>query len=117
MQVNVRPMTTQDALPVGHLMTRAFNEVFRHHGYPPPFLNEQDGVEIGEWYLTHEPQGSFVAEIRTQIVGAAYLHVRGETASIGPVAIDPKFQRLSLGRKLMEHLLAEATGCPSIRLF
>lgn len=117
MRVAVRRMSVEDTQSVGRILTRAFNEVFDHHGYPPPFASERDGIEIAQWYYNTEPEGSFVAEIRNQIVGGAFLHRRGKTASIGPVAVDPQFQNLRLGWLLMEHLLAKAADCPSVRLF
>jgi len=110
-------MHIEDLIPASRALSRSFNEVFEDHGYSPPFGSEQSAQQLAQWYLKAEPKDCFVAEVRGHVAGLAFLHRRGERASIGPVAVDPRYQRLHLGRMLMERLLERAEGCQSVRLF
>jgi len=110
-------MQSEDLVPAGRVLARAFNGVFEDHGYSAPFRSEKSAQELAQWYLKTEPEDCYVVEIRNQLAGMAFLHRRGGRASIGPVAVDPQFQHLHLGRMLMERLLERSEDCRSVRLF
>ncbi len=116
MTVTIRHMLAEDIPRVGAVMVAAFNDVFRRHGYPEPFPSSAAGTSIAQGYARLEPNECFTALQDGQIVGSGFIHLRGDTAGIGPITIDPSAQARGAGRALMQAVIEAGGGCPSLRL-
>ena len=116
MTVTIRHMLTEDIPRVGAVMVAAFNDVFHRHGYPEPFPSSVAGTSIARGYARLEPNECFTALQDGQIVGSGFIHLRGDTAGIGPITVDPRAQARGAGRALMQAVMEAGGGCPSLRL-
>lgn len=116
MTVTIRHMLAEDIPRVGAVMVAAFNDIFRRHGYPEPFPSAAAGTSIAQGYARLEPNACFTALQGKQIVGSGFIHLRGETAGIGPITVDPSAQAQGAGRALMQAVIEAGGGCPSLRL-
>ena len=116
MTVTIRQMQAGDIPRVGAVMVSAFNDVFRRHGYPEPFPSPEVGTSIAQGYLQLEPTECFTAVQDEKIVGSGYIHLRGDTAGIGPITVDPTVQAKGAGRALMQAVIEAGQQCPSLRL-
>ena len=116
MTVTIRHMLEEDIPRVGAVMVTAFNDLFRRHGYPEPFPSLAAGTSIAQGYARLEPNECFTALQDGQIVGSGFIHLRGDTAGIGPITIDPSAQAQGAGRALMRAVIEAGGVCPSLRL-
>ena len=116
MTVTIRQMQEGDIPRVGAVMVAAFNNVFRRHGYPEPFPSPEVGTSLAQGYLQREPQECFTALQDGQVIGSGFIHLRGETAGIGPITVDPTAQAKGAGRALMNAVITAGSQCPSLRL-
>ena len=112
----IRRMEEKDIERAGEVMVSAFNDVFTRHGYQPPFPSRDVGIEIARAYWQREPQESFVAVDNGRVVGSGFLHLRGDTAGIGPITVDPASQAKGAGKELMMAVIRTGRRCPSLRL-
>jgi GNAT superfamily N-acetyltransferase len=109
-------MEERDIVHAGEIIVVAFNDVFSRHGFPPPFPSTEVGIGLARGYLQLEPQECFVAEEGGKVVGSGFLHLRGSTAGIGPITVDPEFQSKGIGKELMMTVIRTGRNCPSLRL-
>lgn len=114
--VMIRRMEERDVVRAGEVIVAAFNDVFARHGFPPPFPSTAAGIGLARGYLQLEPQECFVAEEGGRVVGSGFLHLRGATAGIGPITVDPAFQSKGVGKELMMTVIRAGRNCPSLRL-
>ncbi len=112
----IRRMEEKDIERAGEVMVSAFNDVFTRHGYQPPFPSREVGIGIARSYWQREPQESFVAIDNGQVIGSGFLHLRGDTAGIGPITVDPASQAKGAGKELMMAVIRTGRRCPSLRL-
>ncbi|MBI3756395.1 MAG: GNAT family N-acetyltransferase [Deltaproteobacteria bacterium] len=112
----IRRMEERDVVRVGEVIVAAFSDICTRHGFPPPFPASEAGVGIARGYLQLEPQECFVAEEGGKVVGSGFLHLRGTTAGIGPITVDPASQSKGVGKELMLTVLRTGRHCPSLRL-
>jgi GNAT superfamily N-acetyltransferase len=113
----LRRLHSADLPQVGEVLYRSFNEVFARHGYPPPILSATAGESLVVAYHEYDPGSGLLAVQNGRIVGSAFYHRRGDRAGVGPVTVDPEAQGHGIGRRLMERVIDELSGCSSIRLF
>lgn len=111
----VRPMIDADTQAVGEVLRTAFGQVYAERGFPTPFPNIDGAVWLGSAYLALDREGAFVADQGGLVIGCGFVHLRGDAASIGPVAAMPAAPH-GVGRAIMNQLLAIAQG-RSTRLF
>ena len=116
MTVTIRHMQERDIPRVGAIMVTAFNDVFRRHGYPEPFPSPDVGTSLAQGYRRLEPNECFTALRDGQIIGSGFIHLRGDTAGIGPITVDPIAQAKGAGRALMQAVIKAGGACPSLRL-
>jgi len=114
--ITVRPMTSADTDAAGEILLGAFSQVYRQRGHASPFPNIESAVWLARAYLDLDPTGCAIADSPMGPVGVGFVHVRGLVASIGPLAARPGAPR-GVGRALLAHLEAVATGTRSFRLF
>jgi ribosomal protein S18 acetylase RimI-like enzyme len=112
----IRRMEERDVVRAGEVIVAAFNDVFARHGFPPPFPAPDVGVALARGYLQLEPQECFVAEEGGKVVGSGFLHIRGSTAGIGPITVDPACQSKGVGKELMMTVIRAGRRCLSLRL-
>ena len=113
----IRDMAREDLDRVGQVLFDAFNSGASKHGYAPRMQSAQEGVAWAGAMLRHGPHEILVAEQDDRVAGVCCLSPRGAHGGVGPVAVDPLFQGLGIGRQLMNALLARRTDLQSVRLF
>jgi hypothetical protein len=114
--IKVRTMRESDVDHAAQILVGAFAQVYRQRGHIPPFPNLESAAWLCRSYLDLDGDGCAIAESGDIAVGVGFVHLRGTTASIGPVAARPGGPR-GVGRALMGHLTKLAVGCTSVRLF
>lgn len=112
----IRRMEERDITRAGEVIVTAFNDVFARHGFPQPFSSPEVGIGLARGYLQREPQECFVAVEGGRVVGSGFLHLRGDTAGIGPITVDPSWQAKGVGREIMMTVIRAGRYCPSLRL-
>ncbi|MBI3303458.1 MAG: GNAT family N-acetyltransferase [Deltaproteobacteria bacterium] len=112
----IRRMEERDVTRAGEVIVTAFNDVFARHGFPQPFPSPEAGIGLARGYLHMEPQECFVAVEGGQVVGSGFLHLRGDTAGIGPITVDPACQTKGVGKEIMMTVIRAGRHCPSLRL-
>jgi ribosomal protein S18 acetylase RimI-like enzyme len=112
----IRRMEDRDVSRAGEVIVAAFNDVYTRHGFPPPFPSPEAGVGMARGYLQLEPQECFVAVEGGQVVGSGFIHLRGETAGIGPITVDPGCQSKGVGKEIMMAVIRAGRHCASLRL-
>ncbi|MBW2062358.1 MAG: GNAT family N-acetyltransferase [Deltaproteobacteria bacterium] len=116
MLVKIRPETRQDIEPCGRILFEAFKDVFERHHFPPPFSSTEKACQSLEFYFRHPSWCGLVAEVDGQVVGSCFVDERDLIRGIGPVSIDPRFQKSGVGRRLMEAMLERCSGAAGMRL-
>ena len=113
----IRPLEERDADRAGDVNFVAFHDVALRHGQPPVVTAPADARSYVRHLLAFDPLGGSVAELDGEIVGMAWVHVRGPVATIGPVAVEPRVQGQGIGRQLLERCI-ELAGprVPQVRL-
>ena len=114
--IAVRALLDGDVNRAAEILVAAFANVYRQRGHVPPFPNVESAVWLCRAYLDLDPDGCLVAEQGDVLVGVGFVHLRGETASIGPLAARPGGPR-GVGQALMKHLSQLTVACSSVRLF
>lgn len=116
MGIIVRTMKIEETEETGKIIVESFNDVFVKHGLPAPFQSWQAGRGLAYGYARHDPEGCLIATENGKIIGSGFIHLRGETASIGPVSVSPEHQSRGVGRIIMEALMEIGSKASSIRL-
>jgi GNAT superfamily N-acetyltransferase len=112
-----RGLEARDVARGGEVLVGAFNKVFGEHGFLPPFPSPESGQHLVESYLAYPHARGVVVEAESgRLVAIAFVHPRGATAGVGPVAVEPAHQARRTGRLLMEALLEATPGVRSFRL-
>ncbi|HEX2657346.1 MAG TPA: hypothetical protein VHU40_03705, partial [Polyangia bacterium] len=114
--IRVRPLRDPDVEQAAQILTGAFAHVYRQRGHTPPFPNVESAAWLCRSYLELDPEGCAIAETGDVAVGVGFVHLRGATASIGPIAARTGGPR-GVGQALMAYLSSLTTGCSSVRLF
>ena len=116
--LTLRPAQPQDAPTLGHICFIAFSTLNQKHNFPPDFPSPDVATGLISWILTRPDVYSVVAELDGRIVGSNFLWLDTPIAGVGPITIDPSAQNASVGRRLMENVLAHAASknVPGVRL-
>lgn len=101
-------MRSEDLSRVAAIFRRAFNEMYAARGFGPVVSDPSVGAVIAETYRSLDPEHCLVVVRGDRVVGSGFLHVRGQTAGVGPITIDPDHQSEGCGRVLMEEICARA---------
>ena len=118
MNPTLRPALPADGRPCAVICYEAFKNIAERHGFPPELPSAEVGLAILSRMLGHPGFHGVVAEVDGRIVGSNFVDERAPIAGIGPITVDPAVQNLSIGRRLMEYVLARADErrMPGIRL-
>jgi GNAT superfamily N-acetyltransferase len=114
----VRPMTPEDVPAVERVTDTAYFdlEVRTHRtGWPPP--QRRDPAGTAAWTakaahgVQHDPQGCWVAEDHSGLLGVAIAKRRETTWLLSAFAVRPGVQGRGVGRQLLDAALAYGSGC------
>ena len=108
MRVLLRPAMAADAAECGRICYEAFIGIASEHRFPVDWRSEDTAVQVIAARLAHRQTYGVVAEVEGRIVGSAFLKEYRPVGAIGPVTVDPQWQRAKIGRWMMEHLLERA---------
>lgn len=108
MKLNLRRATREDAAALGQIVYEAFKAVAEAHNFPPDFPSVEAGVAVVSSMISHPGVYSVVAEADGRIAGSNFMVEHDSIAGIGPISVDPSIQNQSIGRSLMEDVLARA---------
>jgi predicted N-acetyltransferase YhbS len=118
MSVNLRPGTPKDAMQCGKICYSAFRTIAEEHNFPPDFLSPELATTLLSEFLAHPNIYGVVAELDGRVVGSNFVDERSTIAGIGPITVDPAVQNRTIGRELMQHILARVSKrrFPGVRL-
>ena len=108
MKLNKRRATREDAAVLGQINYDAFKKIADDHGFPPDFATVDDAVGAVTSLASNPGVYSVVAEADGKIAGSNFMDERNPIAGIGPISVDPSVQNQTIGRSLMEDVLARA---------
>jgi ribosomal protein S18 acetylase RimI-like enzyme len=113
--VRVRPAEERDLDRAGDVNFLAFYDVALRHGQEPTVAAPAAARGYLRYLAGVDPLGGLVAEEGGEIVGVAWVHVRGPVTTIGPLAVHPQAQGRGVGRRLLARAV-EAAGGGQVRL-
>lgn len=118
MTLKLRPASPADALSCGEICYEGFKTISEQHGFPPDFPAAEMMQGMMSMLFSRSDIYAVVAEMDGQIVGTNFLWEETSIAGVGPIAVSPKFQNASVGRRLMETVLdrAKQQGFAGVRL-
>jgi predicted N-acetyltransferase YhbS len=108
MKLNMRGATREDAAVLGQINYDAFKKIADEHGFPPDFPSVDYAVGVVTSLASTPGVYSVVAEADGKIAGSNFMDKRNPIAGIGPISVDPSVQNQTIGRSLMEDVLARA---------
>jgi GNAT superfamily N-acetyltransferase len=109
-EVTVREARPEDAPVCGPICSSAFTTLNQSHGFPSDFPDAETPMGVLLMMFSHPGFYCVVAETGGRIAGSNCLDERSSIAGVGPITIDPQFQNLGIGRKLMQAVLDRARG-------
>jgi predicted N-acetyltransferase YhbS len=118
MSITLRQGTLEDAKRCGEICHNAFKAIAEQHNFPPDFPSPEIAIALLSDFLTHPKIYGVIAELDDQVVGSNFVDERSIIAGIGPLTVDPAVQNRSVGRELMQHILARVAQqrFPGVRL-
>lgn len=105
--VAIRAGRAEDAGRLAKICYDAFCGVNARHGFPPDFPNVEMAEGLMHWALGYPGVESFVAEVDGKAVGSAFLW-DGAIGGVGPVTVAPDVQAKSVGRTMMQAVVARS---------
>ena len=116
MSLVLRAPLPVDVEPCGRILSDAFTNLHRRHGFPAHFPTHEIGVQFISGPMRNPSYYGVVAELDGKVVGSNFLDERDQIRAIGPISVDPSAQGHGGGRKLMEAVIERGSGAPGIRL-
>jgi GNAT superfamily N-acetyltransferase len=115
--VILRAGTPDDAERLGNIVYDAFFKISSDHNFPPDFPNPEIAIGLTEMMLARPDVYSVVAE-NGKVLGSNFLWEADEVDGVGPITVDPAVQNGSIGKRLMQDVIArsKASGKRSVRL-
>lgn len=110
MKVTLRRGKPEDARACGSICYSAFTAISRAHNFPPDLPSAEIAINFLEWMLSHPRFYCVVAQLGDRIVGSNVLDERNAIYGIGPITVDPSAQNTSVGRLLMNDVMARAAA-------
>jgi predicted N-acetyltransferase YhbS len=107
--VVIRRATPDDAAVCGRIGFEAFATLANKHNFPPDFPTPEHAAHVLSMMFSHPSFFCVVAEQGGKIIGSNCLDERTTIAGVGPITIDPGTQNRSVGRQLMQAVMARAT--------
>jgi len=104
----IRRATPADAETCGRICFEAFKTLADHHRFPADFPAAEVAIGVVSMMFSHPSFFAIVAEQNGKVIGSNCLDERTPIAGVGPVTIDPNTQNRSVGRQLMQAVMARA---------
>lgn len=116
--VRLRAGRPEDAAACGVICYEAFKTIADAHNFPPDFPSTEVATGLMTSLLGEPRVRATVAEVDGRVAGSNFVWKHMPVAGIGPITVDPHLQNASVGRRLMEDVVAYAheAGFPSVRL-
>lgn len=115
--MDVRTIATGEAEEAGALLYAAFAGAAGARGFEAPWRSARDAADLLGRHLESEPGSVAVATAGGAIVGVGAVRVRGDVASVGPIAVAADGR--GIGGSLLDYLVAaaEERGALATRLY
>jgi predicted N-acetyltransferase YhbS len=104
----IRRATPADAEVCGRICFEAFGTLADRHNFPRDFPTPEISTHILSMLFSHPSFFCVVAEQGGKIIGSNCLDERNPIAGVGPITIDPDVQNRTVGRQLMQAVMARA---------
>jgi predicted N-acetyltransferase YhbS len=105
----IRRATPADAEVCGRICFEAFGTLADKHNFPQDFPSREIPIHVLSTMFSHPSFFCVVAEQNGKIIGSNCLDERTPIAGVGPITIDPGTQNRSVGRQLMQAVIARAS--------
>jgi len=105
----IRRATPADAEVCGRICFEAFGTLADKHNFPQDFPSPEIPIHVLSTMFSHPSFFCVVAEQNGKIIGSNCLDERTPIAGVGPITIDPGTQNRSVGRQLMQAVIARAS--------
>jgi len=106
--VVIRRGTPDDAAVCGRIGFEAFATLANKYNFPPDFPTPEHAIQVLSMMFSHPSFFCVVAEQDEKIIGCNCLDERTPIAGVGPITIVPGTQNRSVGRQLMQAVMARA---------
>jgi predicted N-acetyltransferase YhbS len=118
MSLLLRAARADDAAACGRICYDAFTAIAEQHNFPRDWPSVEFTQMVLGSLFTRRDVFSVVAELDGEIVGSNCMADTGAVAGIGPITVALQTQNGSIGRAMMQHMLALADErrFPSVRL-
>jgi GNAT superfamily N-acetyltransferase len=118
MKLTLRRGKSEDAGICGAICYQAFNTISQAHNFPPDIPSPDIAAGFLGWMLSYPQFYALVAELDGRIVGSNFQDERNPIYGIGPISVEPGVQNSSVGRRLMEDVMARVASqkAPGARL-
>lgn len=115
--MKVRSLQAADLDAAAALLQQAFQRTAQSRGFDPPWHDDSEARSLLAQYREHEPDLILVAEEGGAVVGVGAARMRGEIASLGPLA--SYVPGRGIGTALLDALLerADEAGAVATRLY
>lgn len=113
-EASIRSMTLDDVEAAVHVQLAAFMDLDRRQGEQPSPVTDRQLARSRlrhQHFVTHDPDGSFVATVDGRVIGCAMACRREGLWGLSLLAVDPSTQSSGAGRKLLAAALTYADGC------
>ncbi len=114
--VKVRPATPADTEACGRILFEAFKGIAERHRFQPDFPTAEAATNIIQGLIEDPSTFGVVAEHDGEIAGSSFLSEHEPIRAVGPVSVDPRYQGLGIGRRLMEAIIERGRGAVGMRL-
>lgn len=117
--VEIRQMTDSDLRAADEVWSAAFatSSEFPQPTAPLSEVERATNLARRRHFLTHDPNGAFVAVANGAVVGLAHALRRGNTFGLAMLAVEPQFQDRGIGHALLGRALAYASGASEQYIF
>ena len=106
--VTFRPGNAEDAGASGQIIHEAFAAINEKHNFPKDIPSPEMGSGMASGMLSHPGFYSVIAEREGKVVGSNFMDERSTIFGVGPITVAPDAQDSTIGRRLMQDVLAEA---------
>jgi len=107
--VTIREGRKGDDMDCGRIMCEAFTDLATRYYCRSDVPTVEMGVEFATAFIEDENVLFLVAEADGKIVGSNVLHKHNAVAGIGPITVEPVYQCLGIGKRLMEAALKDVS--------
>ena len=106
----IRPIEQNDIEICGKIGYEAHKTISSAHGYPSEQPSEEFGIDLIRRLLGNPNSWGILAERQGKTLGSVFLHKfpPSPVAVIGPLTVHPSSEGSSVGRMLMDAVLAQA---------